>query len=401
MHKYYKFINTVGVVILILLGFAATAQATLKVVQTPTVKLYTGESGTATTMRITPYPKDLDGNKLTMSDFGDNPTVTVDPKISGSEEIEGFTGITDNGDGTATLTGLSRDLASKSPYTTVGTGKSHSAGATVVFGNNPQIYGRLGAMENGNTWTGQQTFSSTTASAPRFDVDPGASAYTGFPGTVLVDVAQLNRSLAAGTVNGTYIANGVYQSARPIDAASSTVTGSTGAQLALTSQISTSTCAVATSSVIVTMTNGKMYGPCLDQSYSFNFTGNITLSGTTSASKGFIAASTSAVPASVSGATTTIDWAVANTHEVYISTNQAFVFLNVAPGESIKVIIHQDGTGSRTITNWGNTSTTTVKWPSGGGAPILSTAAGSIDEVSFFTGTSTSVVYGAATYNFK
>lgn len=155
-------------------GFTAyTAEASFRVVQTPVYHLYTGESGTATTARITPYPTDLDGVKLTMTDFGTTPTVTIDPGLKNIEEIESFTGITDNGDNTATLTGLSRDLASKYPYTTAGTGRTHGSGATIVFGNNPQIYGRLAALENPNTWSAVQTFAST--SQPVYDGNPSFS----------------------------------------------------------------------------------------------------------------------------------------------------------------------------------------------------------------------------------
>lgn len=130
----------------------------LKFVQTPAIALYTGLSAAGTSMVVTPYPVDLDGVKLTMSDFGTNPTVTVDPKVSGFEEIAGFTGITDNGDNTATLTGLTRDLQSKYPYTGSGTGKLHGSSAVVVFSDNPQLFGRLAGKDNDETITGQWTF---------------------------------------------------------------------------------------------------------------------------------------------------------------------------------------------------------------------------------------------------
>lgn len=147
---------------------SASAAATLRFVQTPSIHLYTGLSSSATTARITPYPKDLDGVKLTFADFGTLPTFTVDPKISGYEEIVSFTGMTDNGDNTATLTGLSRDLTSKYPYVTTGTGRTHGAGATVVFSNNPQMYGRFAAPENDITVTGTWIYSKL----PTFSIAP-------------------------------------------------------------------------------------------------------------------------------------------------------------------------------------------------------------------------------------
>lgn len=130
----------------------------LKFVQTPAVALYASVAPTDTTIRITPYPVDLDGNNLVMTDFGSLGYFTIDPKISGYEEIISFTGITNNGDGTATLTGLTRDLQSKYPYTGTGTGKSHGSGAIIVFSDNPQIFGRFAGKDNDETITGNWTF---------------------------------------------------------------------------------------------------------------------------------------------------------------------------------------------------------------------------------------------------
>lgn len=131
---------------------------TQKYVQTPAVALYAPVSAVATSMRVTPYPRDLDGNKLTFADFGASPDCTVDPKVFGVEEIMGFTGITDNGDDTASITGLVRNLISKSPYTTAGTGRQHGSSAVVVFSNNPGMYGRLASKENDNIFTGANQF---------------------------------------------------------------------------------------------------------------------------------------------------------------------------------------------------------------------------------------------------
>lgn len=258
----------------LILGLSGSAFAAFRVVETPPYHLYSGESGTATSIRITPYPVDLDGVKLTMTDFGTSPTITVDPGVkSGNstlEEIESFTGITDNGDNTATLTGLSRDLASKYPYTTTGTGKTHGSGATVVFGNNPQIYGRLAAPENTQTWTATQTFTSTTY--PGFDVDPGASYYTLGPNTTFVDYAQLVRTALAGTVNATPSINGVVQVATALQAASTTQLCSTGAYCTLTSSIATSSNDVAGLHVVVTQNSGKINWNMIDLGTPFTVT---------------------------------------------------------------------------------------------------------------------------------
>ena len=144
----------------------------LKINQTPAVALYSGLSSAGTSVVITPYPVDLDGVKLTMADFGSLGYMTIDPKISSYEEIVSFTGMTDNGDGTCTLTGLSRDLQSKYPYTGAGTGKTHGASAIAVFSNNPQIYGRLAGKDNDETITGSWSFP-----APTIAANPATKSY--------------------------------------------------------------------------------------------------------------------------------------------------------------------------------------------------------------------------------
>ena len=128
-------------------------------VETQPIALYVPLAPGATSAIVTPYPLDIQTNKkLVFADFGTTPTVTVDPGVSGFEEIISFTGITDNGNNTATLTGLTRNLIGQSPYTSAGTGKNHGSNAVVVFSNNPQMYARLASLENANSFTALQKF---------------------------------------------------------------------------------------------------------------------------------------------------------------------------------------------------------------------------------------------------
>lgn len=387
-----------GLLIGIGITYAPIVRATtLRTVQTPTIRLYTGQTTSATTMRITPYPRDLNGVKLTMTDFGDSPTLTVDPKISGVEEIESFTGITDNGDNTATLTGITRNLNSKYPYTTGGTGRTHGAGSTVVFGNNPQLYARLAAWENQGTTTAIWTFASTTA--PRYDADPGSAYFSTAPGTVFVNLDQLTRTALAGTTNATRAAQGVLQVGNRTQMASGTPLGSTGAFAAITTDMATSTFTTATSSVAITRADGKLSPNAIATSSTdtYSFGGPMGFTGTTTFSRavynGVVTLTANA------GATTTVDLSLGNTFVIYLTGTQSLVFTNVTVGQAFKILAYQDGTGSRLLTNIGNTSTTTVKFNTGF-APTLTTTAGKMDTLSFFVGTSSAIVYGAMTPNF-
>lgn len=162
-----------------------------KIVQTPAIALYSPLSAAATSARVTPYPVDLDGTKLTMSDFGDIGYCTIDPKVSTFEEIVSFTGLTDNGDGTGTLTGLVRNLISKSPYTTPGTGKQHGSSAKVVFSNNPQKEVEFPFKANPETITGDWVFTGNVTFS-NFPVTPSNSdASTTVKGVLKLSVAPV------------------------------------------------------------------------------------------------------------------------------------------------------------------------------------------------------------------
>lgn len=176
--------------------------STLKFVQTPAIALYTGLSPTATSMVVTPYPIDIQtGKKLVYADFGDNPSCTIDPKISSFEEIVIFTGITDNGDGTATLTGLTRNLIGQAPYTTAGIGKQHGSSAVIVFSDNPQMYARLAAKENDNIFSGNNTFTGNNSftNFPVTPATPNASSSVIGMNKLSVDPVLSTNPIAVGT----------------------------------------------------------------------------------------------------------------------------------------------------------------------------------------------------------
>ena len=77
-----------------------------------------------------------------------------------------------------------------------------------------------------------------------------------------------------------------------------------------------------------------------------------------------------------SSASISVDASTAPVHTVTLATNATFTISNMVAGQSIMIIITQDGTGTRTG------SFTSVKFP--GGAPTLSSGAGDIDVISVF-----------------
>ena len=84
-------------------------------------------------------------------------------------------------------------------------------------------------------------------------------------------------------------------------------------------------------------------------------------------------------------------------------TDLKLYFPNVSCNCSL--VVKQDGTGSRGITNWktfdqGAGNESTVKW-AGGSAPILSTGANAVDIISFYWDNDNHAAYGVASKNFS
>ena len=96
-----------------------------------------------------------------------------------------------------------------------------------------------------------------------------------------------------------------------------------------------------------------------------------------------------------SASTITIDMATTNNHSVTLAHNTSFENpSNQTAGQSGSIFITQDGTGSRTASwkaNW--------KWK-GGTAPILSTAAASVDRVDYIIASSGNI-HAVATLDVK
>jgi len=99
-----------------------------------------------------------DGVALTMADFGLIGFGTVEPGTV-REEIISWTGITDNGDGTHTLTGVSRGLDFRAPYAAnASRGKTHAGGSTFIITNAAPFYDMFVGKTNDETIEGLHEF---------------------------------------------------------------------------------------------------------------------------------------------------------------------------------------------------------------------------------------------------
>ena len=133
---------------------------------------------------------DPNGNLIQSADLGTTNYGTLDPGNGTQEEPFQFTGVTQNANGTATLTGVSTILF-KQPYTaTSGLTKTHVGGATVIISNDAAFYNNI--------------------------------------------VNYINNTAASGAANASSSVSGIVQLATTAQINAGTATGSTGAALAMT-----------------------------------------------------------------------------------------------------------------------------------------------------------------------
>jgi hypothetical protein len=119
-------------------------------------------SSTDSSIILTSFVEPVTGIPYTMALLNtDIAYGTIAPKTTASEFIS-FTGITQNANGTATLTGVVRGLAKKYPFTTDAAYKlPHSGQTQFIISDMPQIFEEYISLTDDVTVTGIKTFSSS------------------------------------------------------------------------------------------------------------------------------------------------------------------------------------------------------------------------------------------------
>lgn len=178
----------------------------------------------------------INGTPLTMANFGLIGYITLEPGSGTQEESAVFTGVVQNANGSATLTGVSRVLT-VSPYTqTSGLALAHAGGTTVIVSNTAAFYDSLTDKSDDETITGTWTF--TAPNYPQIDVAttlPTADAQ--FATKKYVDGVAV-----AGAPNAAPTVKGIVQLATSAETQAGTNVGGTGASLvALPSDIAANT----------------------------------------------------------------------------------------------------------------------------------------------------------------
>jgi len=117
---------------------------------------------------------------------------TLERTSSNNQEIISFTGITDDGDGQVTLTGVTRNLDPQDAGAPLTATVAHSNGVELIVSNNPQFLQSFASRYNDQTIDGQYTF--TAGNRPRVDTDADTATSEAF-----VTYGQLLRTALGGT----------------------------------------------------------------------------------------------------------------------------------------------------------------------------------------------------------
>lgn len=125
-----------------------------------------GVTSTATSITLTSF-QFPDGTNITTSDIGSLAYGTFEPETSREENFS-FTTITQNADGTATLSGVTRGLKFKAPYDQdTALRQTHAGGTKVRISNSVPFYDEFANTENDETVS--QTWTFTNPNYPRMD----------------------------------------------------------------------------------------------------------------------------------------------------------------------------------------------------------------------------------------
>ena len=117
-----------------------------------------GINSTIASIGLTSFKYPVNNLNVVMADFGDIGYAVIEPDSSREENIS-FSGITQNADGSATITGVTRGLGLSYPYTASTTlASSHSGSSLLRISNTAPFYNEFNIKGKDETITGQWTF---------------------------------------------------------------------------------------------------------------------------------------------------------------------------------------------------------------------------------------------------
>lgn len=168
-------------------------------------------SSTQTTISLSSFLEPISSTPYTMALINSDIAYgTIQPQSSNSEFIS-FTGITQNSDGTATLTGVTRGLARSYPFTASSTFQLPHAGQSIfILSATPQAYNEYVTKRDNETISGAKTFTATStfsSTSPAFyDSNPN---FSNFATTTLASTGYVAQIAFQGAATATNAVAGI------------------------------------------------------------------------------------------------------------------------------------------------------------------------------------------------
>lgn len=200
---------------------------------------------------------------------------TIEPQSS-SKEFVSFTGITQNSDGTATLTGLTRGLGFSYPYTASTTlQEAHPAQAIFILSNPPQLYNQYANRNNNDTILGTWNFGALPT-----------STQTCTTGSQFCTKSYIDALSIQGAATSTETNIGLVQLANQVQVGSSTASSTAGGPLVIENKFATTTpgtlCTTNALRCVVATNFGKISQAFYDLTASWSFTGAVSIAANSS-----------------------------------------------------------------------------------------------------------------------
>lgn len=218
-----------------------------------TYSLYSsGVSSSASSITLSSLTIKQTGQLIRDADLSDTFYITLEPGNVSKQEIVGCTTVTQNSNGTATLSGCSRGLAPISPYTASTTLQfAHGGNTSVIFSDPPQLFNQFIAKDNNEIITGIHSYNI----APILLNEGTSSAQ-------VASQAYANAVIAGGAPTSTATVGGKVLLATAADASQNLNASSSAWAIlnpkALTTAIASSSPAVNTQLVPVASTTGYL-----------------------------------------------------------------------------------------------------------------------------------------------
>ncbi len=232
-----------------------------------------GVTATQSTIPLTSF-KTPDGRPITMTMVGAVGYGVIEPNSPTKIEDVTFTGIIQNANGTASLTGVSRGTDFVSPYqASTSLATNHAGGSYFILSNTAGFYGQQFAFVNSSTTITSPWIYLASGGQPSYDTNPTVwASQLSFADKQYVDAAA-----NSGAATSTFGNIGIVWLATRTQISASTASSSSGAPLVIPSSFATSSPTLGSGNyVAVTRSSDEKLSPqfiATSSSDAYNFAG--------------------------------------------------------------------------------------------------------------------------------